>query len=259
MKDEILVSIIMPAYNAEKTITDAIRSVCRQTYRSWELIIVDDGSTDTTRERIRDCMAEDARIRLLENEKNSGVSVTRNRGIRAAAGEWTAFLDSDDLWDEDKLRKQIEVIRKRADADLVFTGSAFVNAQGVRSRYVLEVPETMTYRRLLAQNLISCSSVLVRKELVQTYRMQHDDMHEDFAVWLQILKAGHRAYGINEPLLIYRLSEQSKSGDKKQAAMMTWKVYRFMKLDCVQAMVYFCLYALRNMKKYKGIRAGFEK
>ncbi len=253
-----LVSIVMPAFNAAASISESIDSVLGQTYRDWELIIINDCSCDATADIVRGYREKDSRIVILTNGENQGVSSTRNRGVREAKGDWIAFLDSDDLWTPDKLERQMRLVQgEQANGgmpDLVFTGSAFIDSSGRPADYHLEVPERISYHELLKQNLISCSSVLVRKELVLKYPMEHDDMHEDYAVWLQILKNGGHAYGINEPLLIYRLSQSSKSGNKKKAAVMTYRVYRFMGLNPVQSFYYFCWYAYRNLKKYHAIR-----
>ena len=254
MQETPFISIIMPAFDAEKTIRDSAQSVLDQTYRDWELIIIDDGSPDGTGRAARSLAETDPRIRVFTNQVNQGVSESRNFGIRNARGEWIAFLDSDDLWTPVKLQKQVERIRTDPSADLVFTGSAFMNGQGERAEYILKVPQTVSYRELLRQNIISCSSVLVRRELMMRYPMGHDGMHEDYAVWLQILRDGGCARGIDEPLLIYRLSAGSKSGDKKRAALMTYRVYRYMGLGPIRSLFYFACYCFRSMKKYYNIR-----
>lgn len=253
MTEEPLISIVMPAYNAEETIRQAIQSVIDQTYRNWELLVIDDCSKDHTLEKVRQIVALDERIHLFKNPQNSGVSATRNLGISESKGSWIAFLDSDDIWREDKLQKQTQVVRENPEVDLVFTGSSFISAQGSDISYELKVPSRISYRRLLKQNLISCSSVLIRKTWVQKYPMKYDGMHEDYAVWLQILRDGGKAYGINEPLLKYRLSVKSKSSNKKKAAIMTYKVYRYLGLNLFQTSYYFCWYAWKNLRKYQKI------
>lgn len=257
MSNQPLISVVMPAYNAEKTIEQSIQSVIIQTYKNWELIVIDDCSIDRTWDILCTIAKLNKRIFPFKNSINSGVSVTRNSGVSRAKGEWIAFLDSDDVWASDKLEKQVDIINNKTDAALIFTGSAFINTVGESANYILHVPETISYQSLLKQNLISCSSVLVKKELMIQYPMQHDGMHEDYAVWLQILRDKRFAYGINEPLLIYRLSSDSKSGDKKKAALMTYKVYRYLGLNHFKASYYFGCYVWRNIKKYRKIKAGF--
>ena len=125
-----MVSIIMPAYNAEKTIRQSIESVLAQTYRDWELIVIDDGSRDDTAQILSDFSLQDARICFSKNEKNSGASYTRNRAISLAKGEWIAFLDSDDLWKPEKLEKQLALTEKYPDMAVCYTASAFINEDG---------------------------------------------------------------------------------------------------------------------------------
>ena len=165
MREKPLVSIIMPAYNSENYMESSINSVIKQTYENWELLIIDDASSDSTRE-IAHKYADGEKIRLIVNDKNVGVSQSRNRGIHEAKGHWVAFLDSDDLWEPEKLGKQMDFLEKEDKARLVFTGSAFINEQGKRAEYILEVPEKVMFRRLLKQNIISWSSVVVQKELL---------------------------------------------------------------------------------------------
>ena len=216
-----LVSIIMAAYNAEKTIEQAINSVLNQTYTNFELLVVDDCSKDRTVGLVKSIAATDGRVRLISNEKNSGVSFTRKHGLEEANGSWIAILDSDDAWTPEKLEKQIE-LQNRTNADLLFTGSAFMDSDGNLIDWYLHAPSEVTYRQLLKQNVLSNSSALVRKELYAKYYAVDDGMHEDFAIWLNILKEGRKAYGIDEPLLNYRLSAKSKSGNKLHAAKMNW-------------------------------------
>lgn len=248
-----LVSIIMAAYNAENTIGQAITSVILQTYTDFELIIVNDCSTDRTVDVINEFIKKDARIRLINNSKNMGVSYTRKHGLNEAEGSWIAILDSDDLWLPEKLAKQVE-FQKKTNADLLYTGSGFMNVDGKQINWKLNVPEVITYRQLLKQNILSNSSALVRKDLYEKYYAVGDDMHEDFAIWLQILRNGIKAYGINEPLLIYRLDDKSKSGNKLKAAMMNWNTYRYIGLNVLEAAYYEFWYAINGLCKYKHFR-----
>lgn len=246
-----LISIIMAAYQAENTIEQAIASVLAQTYGNFELLVINDCSRDGTREAV--LRFHDPRIRLIDNEKNLGVSCTRQRGLEEARGAWIAILDSDDMWEKEKLEKQVD-LQLASRADLLFTGSAFMNAAGKRLDWQLHVPDRMTYRKLLKQNLISNSSALVRKALYERYYTLGDQMHEDFALWLKILKAGGVACGIDEPLLIYRLSAASKSGNKFKAAKMNWNTYRAIGLNVFSAAYYQCRYIINGLLKYRHLK-----
>lgn len=248
-----LVSIIMAAYNAEKTIEQAINSVLSQTYTNFELLVVNDCSKDRTVELVKSFAATDQRVRLISNVKNSGVSYTRKHGLEEANGSWIAILDSDDAWAPDKLEKQIE-LQKKMNADLLFTGSAFMDSDGQPIDWYLQAPTEVTYRQLLKQNVLSNSSALVRKELYAKYYAVGDGMHEDFAIWLSILKEGRKAYGVDEPLLIYRIAKSSKSGNKVKAAKMNWNTYRYVGLNVVEAAYYEAWYMFKNVMKYANLK-----
>lgn len=247
-----LISIIMAAYNAEKTIEAAINSVIYQTYRNWELIIVNDCSKDGTLEIVSSYATQDKRIRIVNNAVNSGASQTRHNGLMEARGEWVAILDSDDMWTNDKLEKQIS-LQEQTGAELLFTGSAFMNDAGQRLDWVLHVPEKIEYKKLLKQNLISNSSVLVKTDLFKQYEAIGDNMHEDFACWLQILRTGRIAYGVDEPLLVYRLANKSKSSNKFKAAMMNWNTYVYINLKFIERIYYEIAYIANGIVKYNNI------
>lgn len=248
-----MISIIMAAYNAEKTIEQAISSVLNQTYPNFELLVVNDCSTDKTAALIEAIAKKDSRIRVISNEKNSGVSYTRKHGLEEAKGEWIAILDSDDAWAPEKLKKQIE-LQEKTNADLLFTGSAFMDADGKPIDWYLAAPAEVTYRQLLKQNVLSNSSALVRKELYTKHYAVGDGMHEDFAIWLSILKDGRKAYGVDEPLLIYRIAKSSKSGNKVKAARMNWNTYRYVGLNLMEAIYYECWYIFNGIRKYRNLR-----
>ena len=250
---EPLISILMAAYNSEKTIRYAIDSVLAQTYQNWELLVVDDCSSDNTLSIAGSYV--DPRIRVFRNQSNSGVSRTRKKALDAAAGEWIAVLDSDDMWAPNKLEKQLK-LAETYEAKLIFTGSAFVRDDGSPINWQLHVPEELGYRELLKQNLISNSSVLVENNLYRQYYVTNDKVHEDYALWLRITGAGTTAYGIDEPLLYYRLVRPSRSSNKLNAAKMRWNTYRFSGLDAIPASYYMCWYAVRGMLKYGHLLKG---
>lgn len=253
-----LISIIMAAYNAEKTIEQAINSVLSQTYTNFELLVVNDCSKDGTVELVKKIAAKDGRVHLISNVKNSGVSYTRKHGLEEAKGSWIAILDSDDAWAPEKLEKQID-LQRRNHADLLFTGSAFMDSEGHPIDWYLHAPAEVTYRQLLKQNVLSNSSALVRKELYEVHYAIGDGMHEDFAIWLSILKEGKKAYGVDEPLLIYRIAKSSKSGNKIKAAKMNWNTYRYVGLNLIEAAYYECWYMVKGFLKYRNIKDSKKK
>lgn len=251
--NNILVSIVMPAYNCEKYIREAINSVLNQTYQNWELLVIDDGSKDKTSYIIKEFENKDSRIRYIKNEKNMGVSATRNRGIFIASSEWIAFLDSDDMWEKTKLEKQIKMAEEKS-AEFLFTGSSYINEEGKPYKGIFRVTESVTYKKLRNQNVISCSSVLIKKKFFENIKMEKDDIHEDYAVWLRVLKTGVTAFGINEPLLIYRISRNSKSGDKIRTIKMTYKVFRFVGINPIGSTYFMLRHIIGAVGKYMNIK-----
>ena len=156
----------------------------------------------------------------------------------------------------EKLERQMALAAQHPEAGLFFTGSAFISEDDRKYGYTLSVPERVNYRRLLGQNVISCSSVLVRRELMERFPMGNDAIHEDFAVWLKILREEPWAYGVNEPLLVYRVSRSSKSGNKLKAARMTFGTYRYIRVPLPLAVWSGILYTVRGIRKFRAIGAS---
>ncbi len=247
------ISVIMPVYNASRFLRESIDSVLKQTYIDFELILVNDGSKDKSLHIMREYESTDKRVRVFSNDRNRGVSYTRNFGVSQAQGEYVALIDSDDMWAEDKLEKQMNLMNKYNDTDICYTGSAFVDTNSNMSDFVFNVPQKVDYKTLLKQNVISCSSVLIKRELLIRYPMAHDNMHEDFVVWLSVLKNGGVARGINEPLLIYRVDKNSKSGNKFKSLMMGYRVYKYMGINFFMRCYYMVSYIIKGIKKHSSI------
>ena len=249
------ISIIMPAYNAAPFIGAAVESVLNQTFDDFELIIIDDCSKDETPAIIRSYALRDTRIIFLRNPENVGVSKTRNYGIAQARGEWIAFLDSDDMWRPDKLEKQINLLDEHPEVQISYTASSFIDYAGNPFNYVLPAEAKTTYRTLLRMNLMSCSSVMVRKDVISQVKMADDRMHEDYSAWLQILREVPYAYGINEPLLIYRLSKNSKSSNRIKSAKMIYASYRHVGYGAATAALFMIRYSIFSITKRFMIKA----
>lgn len=250
------VSIIMPAYNAEKTVKNSVLSALNQTYRDFELIIIDDGSKDNTPHILKELAQTDPRIRVLRNDPNIGVSKSRNRGINEASGEWIAFLDSDDLWREDKLERQLALSQQYPEASLTYTASAFITNDGAPLRYILAAEEKMDRRAIIRRNLLSCSSVMVKTELMKTCLFPGDQIHEDYYAWLTLLKKIPYAYGVNEPLLIYRLTDNSRSSNAIRSTKMLYRTYRAVGMNIISAALHVPPYLLYVLKKKKQQSKG---
>ena len=251
-----LISVILPVYNGERTVEASVSSVLAQTYRNIELIIVDDASVDKTAEIINKLAGQDSRIRILTNNVNFGRLRSRIKAINTAKGEWIAFLDGDDLWIPEKLDKQIS-LRDKAKCDLIYTASSFMDENGNMYDWIMHVPVEVGYKKLLKQNIISNSSVLVRKSDFLKYSPAEEsekDMHEDFACWLLMLRNGLVARGVDEPLITYRISKKSTSGNKKKSSVMNMNTYKYIGLGFFER--YFCeaCYAINGLIKYRHFR-----
>ena len=248
------ISIITPAYNCEKYLEEAVDSVLSQTMTDWEMLIIDDCSVDNTYSCMQKLAQRDSRIRIFRNMQNAGAAATRNYGIRQARGRWIAFLDSDDLWRTDKLQKQMELLDKYPEASFLFTGSAFIEDDGMTIAHTLHVPEKVSRRKLLSQNVISCSSVLIKRELMLKHPMPEEDgIHEDFATWLSVLTEVPLAYSVDEPLLIYRRALASKSGEKGKSARMNWQTYIHAGIPLRKRIFCMAGYTFHGLYKYQQL------
>lgn len=243
-----LCSVIIPAYNCASFIEETLDSVLAQTYKRLEVIIINDCSPDHTDEIIAPYLSRDKRIRYLHNESNLGVAETRNRGVREARGEWIALLDSDDCWLPDKVEKQMRMVREKS-ASICYTGCRFISHSGDDLKRIFNVPEQVSYKKLLQQNVIVCSSILIKRDLLLKHPMHGDFIHEDYIAWLTILKEVP-AFGLNEPLVKYRLARNSKSRNKFKSIKMTYQVYKHMNLSFPQAHYYLARNVINGLKKY---------
>ena len=251
-QEQPLISVIMPAYNAEKYIEAAVQSVRSQTYTNWELLILDDCSTDDTA-KIAGTFAEmDSRICLLRNSQNVGVARTRNRGIEVAAGQWVAFLDSDDVWHKEKLEKQLAVV-SCTDADIVYCSYSLMNENaGHLSDFI--VPETTSYNDMLKESVLSCSTVLMRRSILMQHRFSAAYYHEDYALWLELLRSGYRAAASRQVLADYRVVKGSRSNDKLRSARNSWTIYRKVeKLSWQKSVNAFAAYAFHGLVKHGNL------
>lgn len=245
-----VVSVIMPAYNAERTIAAAIRSVQEQNAADWELLVVDDGSRDGTCAIVEAIAAEDPRVVFLKNEVNLGVAKTRNRAMELARGQFVALLDSDDYWRPGKLEKQIALLEKTG-AGLCYTAYAVVGENG-ECYGDYSVPETTDFSAMLAENCIGCSTVLMTAELAKAYRFTTEFYHEDYVMWLQMLRDGKQAVGAREVLVDYTYRPDSRAGNKLASAKYRWRIYRdYLKLPWGKSVCYLTRYALAGLKKYR--------
>jgi teichuronic acid biosynthesis glycosyltransferase TuaG len=225
MIDE-LISIIVPVYNAENFIEKTIGFVEAQTYGVWELILVDDCSSDNSVNIIKNKSQQDSRIKLIKQGKNSGAWAARNIGIDNAKGRYICFLDSDDIWVSEKLAKELEFIKKKK-AGFVFTGYEFADEEGNGLGKVVHVPAKITYSQALKNTTIFTSTVMIDRSIIPDKDIYMPQIaSEDTATWWNILRPGRVAYGLDLNLVKYRRSAGTLSSNKMTAVKRIWNLYR---------------------------------
>ena len=242
-----LVSIITPSYNSAKFIKQCIESVIAQTYTNWEMLIVDDYSSDNSLQILK--KYNDKRIQLIELDKNVGASESRNVAIRKAKGKYIAFLDSDDLWEPQKLEKQISFMQKK---DIVFSFSTYQPMSDDESKLysIIHAPKIVTYSSYLKKTIIGCLTVVIDREKTGGFEMPNIRSSHDMALWLLIMRRGFDAYGLDENLARYRIVSTSNTANKWRAAKDVWIVYRqFEKLSFFYSIWCFLNYAFNAIIK----------
>ncbi len=249
-----LISVITPAYNAERFIGEAIESVQKQTYANWEMVIVDDCSTDGTVRIVEEYRKKDPRIKLYRLEKNSGSAVARNTAMEHAKGRYIAFLDSDDRWLPEKLEKQLRFMQEK---DIAFSFTTYVRMleDGTRTRALSNTPEVVGYDDLMKRCVIGCLTVMLDRDKIGHLKMVNIRTRQDYVYWLTITKKGFLAYGLPEVLAEYRLVDNSISSNKWKAAKRNWYVFRKIeKQSLLKSIWYFAHYAIlsiRDMIKWR--------
>lgn len=249
MQSTPLISVIMPCYNMEKFIASSIQSVYNQTFSNWELLIVDDASTDKTAEIVQRFQEADSRIHFAAKSMHTGIADTRNQAIGMAKGQYLAFLDADDVWHIDKLEKQLNFMKTR---NIGFSYSAYNWIDETGNELGKTIPTTgdLNYNDYLHNTIIGCSTVMVNTNITGLISVPEFRTSEDTATWLNILKKGFKAYAFSEVVVSYRIRKKSVSSNKIKAAFDLWKVYRQQeKLSLFQALSCFCSYAYHAIKK----------
>ncbi|WP_348800200.1 glycosyltransferase family 2 protein [Flavobacterium adhaerens] len=247
-----LVSIITPSFNSEKFIEQTIQSVQNQTYQNWEMIIVDDCSTDQTATVVNVISRADSRIKFFPLSQNIGPAKARNIAIENAKGKYMTFLDADDIWFPDFIKNSIDTIKN--------TGYSFVFSSYRRSNEHLEfvysdfiVPEKVTYTDILKTNSISCLTAFIDIETLGKKTMPEIRKRQDMGLWLKYLKEIPFAYGIQEPKAIYRIRKGSLSRNKKNLLKYQWQFYREVEgLSVFQSVYYMTHWMYRGFMKYNN-------
>jgi teichuronic acid biosynthesis glycosyltransferase TuaG len=218
------VSVVTPVWNALATLGATVASVQAQSFCDWEMLLVDDGSTDASLALAEELAAADPRIRVLRHEKNQGAAAARNRGIRAAAGRYIAFLDADDLWRPEKLDAQLAFMRAGGHP-LSFTAYRRIAADGTPLG-VVRVPARVSRGGLLKGNVIGCLTAVYDTEVFGKVEMPPLARRQDYGLWLELLRRVPHAHGLSQVLADYRVRPGSLSANKLVAARATWAVLR---------------------------------
>lgn len=240
-----LVSVITPVYNSEKYISDAIQSVINQTYKNWEMIIVDDCSQDQTQKEI--AKISDERIKYIKLLQNSGAAVARNQALEMASGRWIAFLDADDMWKPYKLEKQIAFM-KANQCGFSYTAYEIINHLDNK---LIQVPSQLTYHQFMKNTIIGTLTVMLDKTIVGDIRIVNVKKDHDSMTWAKLLREGGMAFGLNESLAYYRKLEGSISSNKWKAVKRHWKNCRELEhISFFKCCYYFIFYIGNALKKH---------
>ena len=224
MQNHGLVSIITPSYNSSKFISQTIESILSQTYTNWELLITDDCSVDNTREIVESYQRKDTRIKFFQLKENSGPGIARNHSIEMAKGRFIAVCDSDDQWYPEKLEKQLAFMQEKNCA-LSYTSYMVCDESNVITSIVVSL-SNITYAALKRDNGIGCSTAIFDVDKVGKMYFPDIRKRQDWGLWLNILKKVKVAYGMKEPLALYRIQETSLSSNKLSLIRYNIAVYR---------------------------------
>ena len=233
-----LVSIITPTFNSELFIKDTFASITSQTYTNWEWIVVDDSSSDGTFTILEHFRLLDDRVKLFQNETNMGAAVSRNKAIEKASGRFIAFLDSDDLWSNDKLEKQISFMN---ETKIAFSYSAYsiIDETGKDTKKIIDPPNKLDYPTLLKENQIGCLTAIYDQEILGKCYMPLIRKRQDYGLWLSVLKKTPYAYKVPGVLAVYRIRNESVSSSKINLLQYNYRLFREIENLSVFKSVYF--------------------
>jgi len=237
------VSIIMPSFNSSPFIGFSINSLINQTYKNWELIVVDDNSSDETFKIISNFSKSDPRITGIRLDHNVGPAEARNIALRKSTGRFIAFLDSDDLWVNVKLEHQLKFMLEN---NFAFSFSSYeqIYENGRPMGTTIVAPNAITYNEYLKNTIIGCLTVIIDKKYSGYFEMPNIKSSHDMALWLNLLKKLEKAYGIQEVLVYYRVVSTSNTSKKLAAAKDVWRVYRDIEsLSIFKSLYNFVFYA----------------
>jgi teichuronic acid biosynthesis glycosyltransferase TuaG len=244
-----IVSIIMPNYNGSKYLEQAILSVVNQSYKYWELVIIDDCSLDCSKNIITKYVNSDERIKFFSNSSNMGVSFSRNVGIQNSKGRYIAFLDSDDVWEVNKLKDQLSVF-EITKVSIVYSPYYVINGKDQIIGKIIP-PKKLTYKLLLKSNFIGNCTGIFDSDILGKHFLKNQG-HEDYIFWLELLKKTEFAFSTNTILARYRKSKNSLSSNKFKALKWTWNIYKNNEnLSLINSLFYLCNYIYYGFTKVK--------
>ncbi|TGM27924.1 glycosyltransferase family 2 protein [Leptospira selangorensis] len=249
------VSVIMPAYNAASFLEESVNSLLNQSYKDWELLLVDDCSKDSTLEVAKKIAIEDKRIQVILKEKNSGSADTRNKGIELAKGEYIAFLDADDLWESDFLEKMIPFMEKNK-SPFSFASYRIIDENGLEFCEPFRVEQrSFSYRNLLHYNRVGLLTAIYHVPSVgkKFFDPSLKSLRDDYALWLDILREGRIAYANSEILARYRVRRGAATSNKKKVMFAHFRMLRNReKLNFLYALILTLIHGLNGLRKYKN-------
>ena len=247
MKSKVKVSIVTATYNSESEILQTYDSIKKQTVIDWEWLVTDDCSNDSTVKILKEISKSDARVKVFENDINSGAAVTRNNSLSRVSGEYVAFIDSDDLWVPVKLEKQLNFMA--TNIDFSFTAYDLIDLNGTTLNKTVDFNQigAFNYQDMLKKKAtLGCSTVMLRRSAFNDITMPLLRTGQDYATWLKLLKTGKKAHLLNEVLTSYRIMPNSISRNKFKKAKRQWQIYREVeKLPLIKSAICFCFYAWR--------------
>ena len=247
-----LVSVITPAYCVEAFIGASVSSVLAQTYEDFELLVVDDASSDATADIVESFAALDGRVRLIRKLRNAGPAEARNTALDASRGRYVAFLDSDDLWLPEKLQVQLAAMAADPDVAVSYTSFRKIDESGALLGPPISIPRQLDYRGLLKNTAIVTSTGIVDRQRTGPFRMKRT-FYDDYALWLDLLRRGHKAMGVRKDLARYRVRSGSWSRNKFNSARHVWNTYREVEsLGLLDSAWCFAHYGVNALRKHGG-------
>lgn len=249
MSQNHLISIILPTYNSETFISETISSVINQTYQNWELIIIDDCSTDSSMSIIDSFSKNEKRIKFFKNKINSGAAISRNIGLENSSGRFISFIDSDDVWELNKLEIQIKFMIVN-NCPISFTEYNLIDEKGISLNKTIKVVKEIDYYGYLKNTIIGMSTSMIDSKKTENFKFKNIRTRQDTYLWITLLKRGLTAQGLNMTLVNYRVRKDSISANKYKAAKQVWKLYYHLeKLGLIKSSYYFSYYIFNAIKK----------